>query len=72
VLEEKKNEKTEQATRKIRFSGENILRQAGHLLGGVQWKYLFRMEPEGDKDRVWALLRCAAAWRPGATNGAGG
>jgi hypothetical protein len=31
VLEEKKNEKTEQATRKIRFSGENILRQAGQL-----------------------------------------
>jgi hypothetical protein len=31
VLEEKKNEKMQRAVRKIRFSGENILRQAGRV-----------------------------------------
>jgi hypothetical protein len=74
MLEEKKNEKTQRAARKIRFGGENILRQAGRqgsMLGRGQWTYLFGMEPEGDKDRVWALLGRAAVWHPGEVNGAG-
>jgi hypothetical protein len=41
------------------------------MLGRGQWTYLFGMEPEGDKDRVWALLGRATVWHPGEVNGAG-